>query len=409
MACPSTYSGLRTLVVDDDPFMAELVCSVLRELTLDLVDAAYDGGSALERLGAGKVDLLVCDLNMPGMDGIRLLSHVAALPAHPAIILLSGEDSRVLDAARQFAEAKELTIIGTASKPVTAESLINLLNGFRRPQKKQVQDPSFPVDSRRIRQGLADGAVALAYQPKVDLVDGRLTGVEGLLRWKDAERGVLPAPDVVRAAEDGRLIDELTLQVLACAVNDRATLARRGIDTNIALNVSMHNLQNLALVDRLSEVVRSDGDHPNRFTIEVTETHVIQDLSSVLEALLRLRLQGFKIAIDDYGTGAATMQFLMQLPSTELKIDRTFVSAARRSEPGRALLQSAVELGLQLGQDVVAEGVESAEEALLLRQLGCRFAQGYFFGRPMGIEALVAWAAQDPANLVAGGDRSSSP
>lgn len=394
MSRSPTFNGLSTLVVDDDPLMVEVISTVLRDLGLTTLDAATDGAAALQRMAESSIDLLVCDLNMPGMDGIRLLSHVASLPARPAIILLSGEDPRILEAACRFAEAKELTILGAASKPVTAESLISLLEAFRQPELKQARQLQSPMDCGKIRLGLADHAIALAYQPKVDLIDGRLIGVEALLRWNDAELGVLPPPDIVRAAEACHLIDELTIGVLSCAVHGRAALARSGIDTNVALNVSMHNLHNLSIVDRMSELVIEAGDQPSHFTLEVTETHLISDLASVLEALLRLRLQGFKIAIDDYGTGAATMQFLMQLPSTELKIDRTFVTAATRSDSGRAMLQSAIELGLQLGQDVIAEGVETAGEARLLQQLGCRFAQGYFYGRPMTLDAFTAWIAQ---------------
>jgi len=394
-------NGLSTLVVDDDPLMVEVISTVLRDLGLAVVDGVADGAAALQRLGESTIDLLVCDLNMPGMDGIRLLSRVAALTTRPAIILLSGEDPRILEAACRFAEAKELTIIGAASKPITPESLMGLLDAFQQPQIKQANSRQQIVDCQKVRSGLTEHAIALAYQPKVDLVDGRLIGVEALLRWHDAELGVLPPPDIVRAAESCHLIDELTIGVLACAVHGRAAMVRNGIDTNIALNVSMHNLHNLSIVDRMSELVLDAGDQPSHFTLEVTETHLISDLTSVLEALLRLRLQGFKIAIDDYGTGAATMQFLMQLPSTELKIDRCFVAEATRSEAGRAMLQSAIDLGLQLGQDVIAEGVETPGEARLLQQLGCRFAQGYFYGRPMTLEAFTSWIMQHRLHVAA--------
>jgi EAL domain-containing protein (putative c-di-GMP-specific phosphodiesterase class I)/AmiR/NasT family two-component response regulator len=381
------------LVVDDDPIMVEVVSMVLRNLGLTSIDTAADGAAALERLNSSTTDLLVCDLNMPGMDGIRLLSHVASLPARPAIILLSGEDQRILETARQFAETKELQILGAIAKPVTSDALIGVLQAFRGTEKRTSIDLRAAVDCRTVLLGLTNHAINLAYQPKVDLADGRLIGVEALLRWDNMEGGSVPPPEIVRAAEECRLIDELTIGVLACAVRDRVALAREGFDTNIALNVSMHNLHNLDMVDRMSELVLGAGDQPNHFTLEVTETHLIEDLGAVLEALLRLRLQGFKIAIDDYGTGAATMQFLMQMPSTELKIDRSFVTAATRSESARALLQSAIEVGAQLGQDVVAEGVETAGEAQLLRQLGCRFAQGYFYGRPMTLDAFTRWLA----------------
>ena len=381
--------ALRALVVDDDRFMLNIISLVLGDLGLASVDTATDGAIALERLTRSSIDVLVCDLGMPEMDGIRLLGHVAAMPAQPAVILLSGQDPRILEAARHFAEAKALTILGTATKPVTHASFRSLLEAYRRPGEATIARATPTLDDQQLRDGLASHAFDLAYQPKVDLRDGRLVGVEALLRWQD-----VPPPEVVRAAEACALIDELTLAVFDIAVRDRAALARDGIDTNIACNVSMHNLHNLAMVDRIAARVADAGDAPSRYTIEVTETHVIEDLASVLEALIRLRLQGFRIAIDDYGTGAATMQFLMQLPSTELKIDRAFIAAATKSEPGRALLQSAIAIGQELGQDVVAEGVETEEEVRLLRTLGCRYAQGYFYGRPMGRDALAAWAAK---------------
>lgn len=380
---------LRALVVDDDRFMLNIISLVLGDLGLASVDTATDGAVALERMSNSSVDVLVCDLNMPEMDGIRLLGHVAAMPAQPAVILLSGQDPRILEAARHFAEAKALTILGTAAKPVTHASFRSLLEAYRRPGEAAIPRITPTLDDAQLRDGLARQVFDLAYQPKVDLRDGRLVGVEALLRWQD-----VPPPEVVRAAEACALIDELTLGVFDIAVRDRAALARDGIDTNIACNVSMHNLHNLAMVDRIAARVTDADDHPSRYTIEVTETHVIEDLTAVLEALIRLRLQGFRIAIDDYGTGAATMQFLMQLPSTELKIDRAFIAASTKSEPGRALLQSAITIGQELGQDVVAEGVETEAEVRLLRALGCRHAQGYFYGRPMERAALAAWAAK---------------
>lgn len=384
--------ALRALVVDDDRFMLDVIALVLADLGLASVHTAASGSVALEHLRSASIDVLVCDLNMPEMDGIRLLGHVAAMRAQPAVILLSGQDPRILEAARHFAEAKAMTILGTVAKPITPAAFRTVLAAYRRPNETPGPRTTPSLDAQRFREGLAHHDYALAYQPKVDLRDGHLVGVEALLRWHDRDIGDIPPPEVVRAAEACALIDDLTLGVIDLAVRDRAALAHAGIDTNIACNVSMHNLHNLAVVDRIADRVAQAGDHPNHYTIEVTETHVIDDLPSVLEALIRLRLQGFRIAIDDYGTGAATMQFLMQLPSTELKIDRSFVAAAPRSEPGRALLQSAIAIGQELGQDVVAEGVETETEAQLLRDLGCRYAQGYFYGRPMEREALAAWA-----------------
>jgi EAL domain-containing protein (putative c-di-GMP-specific phosphodiesterase class I) len=389
--------GLRALVVDDDPVMLEIISTLLSDAGLASLETATDGTAALERLAAHPVELLVCDLNMPGMDGVRLMSHIASLPNSPAIILLSGEDPRVLDVSRQFAEAKGLTILGVLSKPVDFESLMAVLLLYHPAAKSPAQSArKIMLGSERLRIGLNVDSLQLVYQPKVDVKDGSLIGVEALLRWEDAELGSVLAPEVVRAAESANLIDALTLAVLTHAVHDRAVLLRAGIDINIAFNVSMHNLHNLAIIDRMSEIVTAANDQPDRYTLEVTETHLMENLAHVLEALVRSRLQGFKVAIDDYGTGAATMQFLMQLPSTELKIDRSFVAAAPRSEHGRVLLQSAIELGIRLGQSVVAEGVETETEAQLVRELGCHLGQGYFYARPMNLDELIAWTSTHP-------------
>jgi EAL domain-containing protein (putative c-di-GMP-specific phosphodiesterase class I) len=308
--------------------------------------------------------------------------------------LFSGEDTRVLDASRRFAEAKQLTILGVLRKPVERDAVMSVLKRYRPADERPSRSHGdVLLGSDGIRLGLASDAVRLAYQPKVNLNDGALVGVEALLRWQDPERGSIPPPEVIRAAEGADLIDALTLAVLTGAVRDRALLVSGGIDIDVAINLSMENLRDFSIVDRMAGVVAAAGDRPERYTLEITETRLIDDLAQVLEVLIRLRLQGFKIAIDDYGTGAATMQLLTQLPSTELKIDRSFVAAAPHSAQGRVLLQSAIELGLQLGQIVVVEGVETEMEARLARELGSHHGQGYLYGRPMKLDELVAWTS----------------
>ena len=391
---------LRTLVVDDDPMMIEVLVGVLRDAGLTAVESVGDGAAALDHLSVHRVDLLICDLNMPGVDGIRLLNQLASLVSRPVVVLFSGEDPRVLDASRQFAEAKQLTILGVLRKPVERDSVMSLLKQYRPADERPSRSAGEAVlGSDAIRLGLTSDAVRLAYQPIVDLSNGALVGVEALLRWQDLERGILAPPEVIRAAEGADLIDSLTLAILTCAVRDRAVLVNGGIDINVAVNLSTENLRDFSIVDRIAGIVAAAHERPERYTLEITETRLVDDLAQVLEVLIRLRLQGFRIAIDDYGTGAATMQLLMQLPSTELKIDRSFVAAAPRSEQGRVLLQSAIELGLRLGQKVIVEGVETEAEAQLARELGAHLGQGYLFARPMTRDELIIWTARQDGQL----------
>jgi EAL domain-containing protein (putative c-di-GMP-specific phosphodiesterase class I) len=390
-------ANLRVMVVDDDPMMTALIDLLLRSLDIAQIETLNEGAAALGRLTMQTADLLICDLNMPDMDGVQLMNRVASLEQRPAIILLSGEDPRILDSSRQFAEAKRLSVLGVLRKPLARESLMELLRRYR-------PDPDHHAHERQrtnlsavdLTVGLGNGALHLVYQPKVDLRSGALVGVESLLRWSDPRCGSVNPADVVASAERHELIDELTLAVLAHAARDRHLAASQGLAINFAVNLSLRNLKQASIVGRMHEIVTKARNESSDFTLEVTETHLVDDVAGVLEALIRLRLLGFKIALDDYGTGASTMQMLSRLPSTELKIDRSFVAAAPNSRQGRAFLKSAIELGLQMGQSVVAEGIETESERALALELGCQFGQGFLFARPLAFDALLAWDRERP-------------
>ncbi|MEI2453466.1 MULTISPECIES: EAL domain-containing response regulator [Lysobacter] len=383
-------SGLEILIVDDDPITAEVVAAVLRAAGETGFAVAHSGAVALQMSAGRDIDVLICDLNMPGTDGVWLLGRVAEFAVRPSVILISGEDSRVIDSSRQFVEERGMTLLGALQKPIESDALLRALRRHRSGGGATRERPSRPpFDPGRIRQGLAGDALRLAFQPKVNLADKTLAGAEALLRWGDPELGFIPACEIVDGAERIGLIDELTLAVLAKAAIGRGAMLARNLDVGISFNVSMKSLNNPTVVDRMVEVVAAAGDRFDRYTVEVTETHLMREPAKVLESLIRFRLRGFRIAIDDYGVGAAAMQFLMKLPSNELKIDRSFVAAAPISAQAYELLKSAVELGLRLGQVVVAEGVETEVESTLVQSLGCQQGQGYLYGPPMSLDELI--------------------
>ncbi|WP_190285662.1 EAL domain-containing response regulator [Montanilutibacter psychrotolerans] len=386
------HKRLRTIVIDDDPFFVELLCALLRDAGLNEIDVATSGDDALSKIGPTPPDLLVCDLNMPTMDGVQLLQAVASLGVRPSIILVSGEDVRVLDATRRFAEAIGLPVLGVLSKPISSDALLDLLRQYRpQPVPQEDHEVTISMEARQLMSGLKTGAMHLAYQPKVELATGALYGVECLLRWEDAQIGSISPRDVVTAAEKSGVINELTLAILDQVAIDHAAMEHSGVRTNCAVNLSMRSLYEVEMVDRMKAALAAEGGLFRDYTFEVTETHMVEDLPRVLEALIRLRLSGFSVSIDDYGTGASTMQMLAQLPSSELKIDRSFVAAGVRSEEGRLFLRSAIELGLGLNQTIVAEGVEIQKEHELAHQLGCHLGQGFLYARPMPLDELLTW------------------
>lgn len=390
MVAPPRTSCLEILIVDDDPTMAEIIAAMLCDAGEASLSIAYAGEEALAIATRRKIDVLVCDLNMPGRDGVWLLTRMAELVVRPSVILISGEDPRVIDSTGQLAEARGLTLLGTLRKPIEQKALLSALYRYRYEAAPDAQKSSRPpFDSARIAQALRGDAVQLAFQPKVYLPDRTLAGAEALLRWHDPEFGYIPASEVVDGAEAVGLIDELTLAVLAKAIAARRAMSKRKLDVGISFNISMRSLNNPELVNRMVDLTAASNDRFDRYTVEVTETHLMHEPAKVMESLIRFRLRGFRIAIDDYGMGAAAMQFLMKLPSNELKIDRMFIAAAPASAQAYVLLQSAVELGLRLGQVVVAEGVETQVESELVEALGCQQGQGYLYGPPMDVDELI--------------------
>lgn len=381
------------LIVDDDLVTIELLSVLLRDWVIADIETAPDGGHALAVLARRNVDLVICDLNMPGMDGAVLTKHLAALPHRPALILISGEDPRVLEAGMRLAIARGLVVLGFLRKPVDGSRLLELLRTY---QPSDGRPHPFAdrcaMDERSLRDGLVKGIHRLVYQPKVDLRSGALVGVEALLRWHDPVHGDIAPHEVVGVAERHHCIDELTLSILERAALDRSKFADAGVAVNVAVNVSLRNLRNEEMVEKIIDTVTLQGNAPSDFTLEITETHLVEDLATVLEVLIRLRMSGFHLALDDYGTGASTMQLLQQFPSTELKIDRSFVAAAPLSDQGRAFLSTAADLGKRLGQVIVAEGIETEREMALASELGCDQGQGYYFSRPLPFDLLLEWA-----------------
>jgi EAL domain-containing protein (putative c-di-GMP-specific phosphodiesterase class I)/CHASE2 domain-containing sensor protein len=227
------------------------------------------------------------------------------------------------------------------------------------------------------------GAVYNAYQPKLSLVSGEVTGVEALVRWNHGERGPIAPDTFIPILEQRGRIADLTLHVLRGALADALEWQRSGRPLKVAVNVSTTLLGDAPAMARLHEAVRDSGLDPARLTIEVTETAAMGNPARAIAALETWRGLGVGVSIDDYGTGQSSLAYLQKLPATELKIDRSFVAGIAREPRSAAMVRSTVALAHELGLEVVAEGVEDEACLASLRETGCDLAQGYFIARPM--------------------------
>ena len=251
-----------------------------------------------------------------------------------------------------------------------AQADIGLLDGFER--------------------ALINGRLRMVYQPKVSLTDGRLRRVEALVRWDDPELGAVSPSKFVPLAETHGLIDQLTHWGLRTTLRQWLAWREAGLDTCLAFNISALSLDHLDFPDLVERMCTALEVPTDRLVLELTEG-ATQPLVKLMDTLTRFRIKGIGLAIDDFGVGYSTLMQLRQLPFTELKIDRFFIEDAPTSKDSELIVKSIIDLAQGLGLTVTAEGVETAEQLILLRDLGCDVAQGFFVARPLDPDKLRDW------------------
>jgi EAL domain-containing protein (putative c-di-GMP-specific phosphodiesterase class I) len=243
---------------------------------------------------------------------------------------------------------------------------------------------------RALRRAIEDQQLHMLYQPKVSLSDGSLLRVEALVRWSDPKLGAVEPSRFVPLAEEHGLIDELTQWGLRTILRQWLDWREEGIDAEIAFNISALSLQHLDFPDLVERMCRALEVPTDRLVLELTEG-ATQPLIKLMDALTRFRIKGIGLAIDDFGTGYSTLMLLRQLPFTELKIDRAFVSDIATSRDCRLIVQSMVDLAHGLGLTAIAEGIETVDQLRVVREVGCDIAQGFLISQPLAPESLAAW------------------
>lgn len=246
-----------------------------------------------------------------------------------------------------------------------------------------------------------NGEVWLAYQPQYDIARARIIGAEALARWTHPKKGPISPAEFVSAAEQNGRIGKLTDFVLDRAISSAAAINRRGVHFQVAVNLSARLLTDGDLLVRIKRILAAHKLPPERLTLELTETASLQDAESGLATLDALGNMGVRIAIDDYGTGLSTLDYLKKIPADEIKIDQSFVRSMRFNRSDLIMVQSTIALAHSLGRTVVAEGVEDKQCLEELTQMGCDVAQGFAIGRPMGVRELVQRLQMRSAKRVA--------
>ena len=402
--CPSIQDR-KVLVIEDSRTQRAYAVSLVRSLGAAEVFEAADGIEALEFLEREPgIQLVLCDLEMPRMDGMALIGEMAARSMNPHLIILSSQEAGILASVQHMAVSYGLTTSGVIPKPLTCENLVQTLACPPFTKGVTGQRPAAPERAKltlpEIQTGLLNGEFFCFFQPLLTMQTGFLRGVEALVRWQHPVLGLLsPAAFLPQMEEDKELMSELTFIILGDIGRQWHEWKQHGLEVELSVNLSASSIGTLGFAERILDTVSRHDLPPRMMVLEVTESASVSNLGHTLANLARLRMKGFKLSIDDFGTGYATYEQLERIPFTELKIDISITKEVVRSKKHAIMARNLLRLAKDLGLYSVAEGIETQETWDVLKEFGCDCGQGYFLGRPMAGSQLEAWARQDRSHL----------
>jgi len=383
------------LILDDHAQDADIIAREARNLGFE-VRVLADASLFIDAFLAWKPTHLAIDIVMPSINGIEILKTLAQLDCQSSIILSSGIGSDTLPAAQLAAIEHNLNIRGILYQPFHQHILRNLLTDqvsvdLHAHTSSDASAQSLIVDASTIDDAIRNHQFSVFYQPQIELFTGKVIGFEGLLRWKHPTLGIKLPELFIPVAEKTGQIDQLTQIVIESGFNFIRSLSKT---LSFSLNISAKSIKNHLLTSTLINASQASELAPERVILELTETATMHDPEEAQHILSQLRAEGFKLSIDDFGTGYSSMAQLAKLPFTELKIDKSFVTTMETSSKSRKVVASTLKLAESLGLETIAEGVENTLAAIGLRELGCRYGQGYYFARPMDQAAAKTWLTQ---------------
>ncbi len=384
------------LIVDDSELQRRFIAELCCQMGIADIQQAVDGFDAIAQVQTNPlIEAIILDLEMPGMDGVQVLCELARLDLALPVVLASARESTLLTVVENMGKSLGLSLLGALQKPVSHEQLLASLGRFTvtppKASSPKQRTPALALTEQEVFRALHEKEFVAYFQPKLRLADGDLEGVEALVRWQHPEHGLLAPGHFIELIEGSRYMSELTLQMLDKSLRYCRQWHAAGLPLGFSLNLSARSLADSRLADAIIARVAVSGIAPPYVTLEITESAILTDLGTTLGTLARLRLKGFGLSVDDYGTGFSCMLQLARVPCTELKVDRAFVNGASQNRHLRILLESALDIAGKLNLGVVAEGVETLEDWTLLRELGCGEVQGYFVAEPMPGDQLLPW------------------
>jgi len=382
------------LVLDDDPDVAETIAAIARSVGAP-ARISFTASEFFDEWEVSAADVAIIDLQMPGRDGFDVIRHLGAVGG-TQVILSSGCEPRILEAARHAARNSGLTVVGTLPKPVRRHALKTFLESIQtRSEAKFGQcsfDESNVINADTLKTALYNRQIRPYFQPKLRLHDRTIHGFEALVRLEHPELGLIQPDMFLPHVETHGLLRQMTDVVISQAVEFMSQLSDTSL--TMAVNVPMTICSKPTFPDFLRNVLTRHNLSPGHLILEVTETGPLEMSQKQIDALTRLRMQGFYLSIDDFGTGVSSLERLVRIPFNELKIDRYFVREITTSPGAEKLVRNLVRIAAAMDMAVTIEGIEDAATMLLSEKLGCDFGQGYHIGKPMPGSTVLTWISE---------------
>lgn len=343
-------------------------------------------------------DIVMLDINMPEYDGVEVLRRLASEAHFANIVLMSGMDYSVLKSMELLAKELGFNVLANFTKPFKLKELANTIAKCVIDQQTQPlklvehgDSLSHNFSKAELLSGFENNEFVLFYQPQIDIKTKKLVSVEGLVRWCHPQYGVLPPNKFLSQIERFDLFKQLNDCIIQCFITSESHWQSLGINLQVSININASSVIDLTLPEKLVHLVNNAAIAPDKLCLEITESELMSDLITSLDTLTRLRVKGFRLSIDDFGTGFSSLVQLQRIPFTELKIDRAFVSTLLENKESMVIVEACIFLAKKLAISVVAEGVEDERTILLLEQLGCDIAQGYYISKPLSEAELIEW------------------
>jgi EAL domain-containing protein (putative c-di-GMP-specific phosphodiesterase class I)/ActR/RegA family two-component response regulator len=384
----------RVFIIDDEEGICKFIATAASGMDYE-ADYFTSAPLALRALKHCSPAVIFLDIALGGSDAVEVIRTLAERQYRGVVQLMSGTNPEILEDVRRVGERHKLIMRPVLRKPFRVDAIRKVLEDAPIDQWPDAARSADEKASVGLNEALEHGWLEVWYQPKLNLIERKFAGAEGLIRCRHPELGVLP-PSAFLPNAEAQDLTALTQFVILTALRDWQVLAKDGFNLKFAVNAPIAALTDLNLPDLIRANAPKNGKWPG-LILEVTEGDVAKDIGLAHEIATQLSIYGISLSIDDFGEGYSSFARLRELPFAELKLDASFVQNCSQDAKNAAICQAVIELAHSFGALAVAEGLETSADVQAVKKMGCDIGQGYVFSRPMPNELFTAVLRQRAA------------